>query len=538
MDNFSQLESIKETIVSFNLVSLMHQLEVIEKLLSDSKTIDIAVLGQFKVGKSSFINSFIDYDILPVGVIPVTSVITRLSYGDAERAFVKFEDGKETEIKLTELANFIDESKNPENKKKVAIVDISLPSFVKFKGLRLVDTPGIGSYHRHNTETTLNWSPELGISILAISSERPLSENEINLLKDLLNYTPKVVILLTKTDLFDEVQMNKIKVYIISSLKKEFNRDFALYEYSTKKGTNDKRSKIENELIEPLAENIDNELQKIIEHKISNLKKETVNYLEIAHQASLKAESEKEKIKALILDEKMNFDYIIRELRLISNSYTGQTRLGLVNILMTYRTFIIQRLFNEFDSEHKSWNGNLYRLTRKFEEWGNKILHNELFTLSDGHHYQFIENLQKAKQHYAHFLKIFRERLNQNIEDVFKIKLENEEWQIDIEEIRQPDIIISRAFDFHLDLLWFLFPMCFFRKTFIKHFRKQIPSMAETNLYRLASDYTERINREILKIERQAEQNINIELNTIESIISNDENKSSYILKKIQTLKI
>jgi GTPase SAR1 family protein len=46
--------------------------------------ITIAILGRFKAGKSSFINHFIGRSILPVGVVPVTTVVTEIRFGPTE----------------------------------------------------------------------------------------------------------------------------------------------------------------------------------------------------------------------------------------------------------------------------------------------------------------------------------------------------------------------------------------------------------------------------------------------------------------------
>lgn len=43
--------------------------------------LSIAVLGRFKAGKSSFLNHLIGRELLPVGVVRVTSVITELQGG-------------------------------------------------------------------------------------------------------------------------------------------------------------------------------------------------------------------------------------------------------------------------------------------------------------------------------------------------------------------------------------------------------------------------------------------------------------------------
>jgi ribosome biogenesis GTPase A len=78
----------------FEILSLGPQMKACENLLGRNQIIDVAILGQFKAGKSSFINSLTRQNVLPVGVIPVTTVITRLHYGDEPKAVVTDFDGK------------------------------------------------------------------------------------------------------------------------------------------------------------------------------------------------------------------------------------------------------------------------------------------------------------------------------------------------------------------------------------------------------------------------------------------------------------
>ena len=53
--------------------------ELMAKLAEDRFT--LAVVGQFKRGKSSLMNAVIGRELLPVGVLPLTSAITILRYG-------------------------------------------------------------------------------------------------------------------------------------------------------------------------------------------------------------------------------------------------------------------------------------------------------------------------------------------------------------------------------------------------------------------------------------------------------------------------
>jgi len=50
---------------------------------------NLAVVGQFKRGKSSLMSAVIGRDLLPTGVLPLTSAITALCYGPEERVVLK-----------------------------------------------------------------------------------------------------------------------------------------------------------------------------------------------------------------------------------------------------------------------------------------------------------------------------------------------------------------------------------------------------------------------------------------------------------------
>ena len=51
--------------------------------------LSIAIIGRFKAGKSSFLNHFLGRNLLPVGVVPVTTVVTEIVYGPREEASVR-----------------------------------------------------------------------------------------------------------------------------------------------------------------------------------------------------------------------------------------------------------------------------------------------------------------------------------------------------------------------------------------------------------------------------------------------------------------
>ena len=104
------LSKIQEASDCFNIVSLHRDIAACEGLFARDQIIDVAILGQFNAGKSSFINSLIGQDILPVGVVPVTTVITRLHYDQEPKAIITGFDGTRTEAAIDEVTLALQQS--------------------------------------------------------------------------------------------------------------------------------------------------------------------------------------------------------------------------------------------------------------------------------------------------------------------------------------------------------------------------------------------------------------------------------------------
>ena len=84
----------------------------------------VAVLGQFKRGKSSLLNALLGEELLPTGVVPVTAVPTFLRHGDSLALRVSYADGRNAEYQAAEsiealrssLTTLVTETGNPENR--------------------------------------------------------------------------------------------------------------------------------------------------------------------------------------------------------------------------------------------------------------------------------------------------------------------------------------------------------------------------------------------------------------------------------------
>ena len=514
------LGKIRAVTEQLHILSLNRQIDACEGLFVENPLIDVAILGQFKAGKSSLINSIIGEPVLPVGVVPVTTVITRLQWGQGKGAVVTFFDGSYQEIDIRNVDEFVSEAKNKANEKNVDVVDITLPSLESYRGLRFVDTPGLGSIFKYNTDISEDWLPEVGAALLAISSDRPLSENDLDLVRELMEFTPRVVLLLTKVDLLSEEQRHEVITFFRDSLRKEFNRDFQILSYSTVRETVTYRRLLDHFLFS-LSRNRETEFKGIVTHKIRSLARQCISYLDIAIVTSAKADSDRKNLKKLILDEKINYELTETELSLLVRENMLQTRSLIATYLeTTHRVRLIQKLTQQLLDELPRWHGNLWKLTRRFEAWLAENMVTEMDHISRADYKNFFGTLKKAHNSISRSVELFRNLLDRNIEEVLGIKPTSVHWVIDVSEPAHPDVAFTKTFDFNFDVLWFFFPMFIFRPLFEKHFLKQVRRVTDIHLSRLAYQWEVRINKAIGEIAVQALEYVRNELSTIDVLLS------------------
>jgi GTPase SAR1 family protein len=144
---------------------------------------NLVVLGQFKRGKTTLINALLGAEILPTAVVPLTSIATILRYGEALNIKVYFNDGRIEEIEPASLHQYVTEKGNPKNEKDVREVIITYPSLYLKDGVRLIDTPGVGSIYEHNTDVAYRYLPKSDAALFLLSVDQPLGfcrESEVN----------------------------------------------------------------------------------------------------------------------------------------------------------------------------------------------------------------------------------------------------------------------------------------------------------------------------------------------------------------------
>jgi GTP-binding protein EngB required for normal cell division len=201
-------------------------------------TLRLAVLGQFNRGKSTFINALLKLPVLPTSVLPITSVPTVLTYGSGLACTIAFQQRDPIDTGQSDpeavhelLLRYVAEENNPRNHLGVTEVKVECRSPVLFHGTALIDTPGFGSTHIHNTKTTLNLLSACDAALFLLSADLPITQVEVDFLKEVRETVPRLFFIFNKTDLLKPAELEKTKSYIRGILIKEldFSSDIRLF---------------------------------------------------------------------------------------------------------------------------------------------------------------------------------------------------------------------------------------------------------------------------------------------------------------------
>jgi predicted GTPase len=165
----------------------------------------LAVLGQFKRGKSTLLNALLHEPLLPTGILPLTAIPTTIRYGTDRHVRITFRDGHTDHFdgSLEELhqvlKRHVTEEGNPANELEVAHVEVDHPATILANGVEIIDTPGIGSTILHNTRTARETLPVCDGALFVLSPDPPITEVEVQFLKAVREAATRMIFVLTKS---------------------------------------------------------------------------------------------------------------------------------------------------------------------------------------------------------------------------------------------------------------------------------------------------------------------------------------------------
>jgi ribosome biogenesis GTPase A len=188
----------------------------------------VAVLGQFNRGKSTFINALLGLDVLPISVLPITSVPTVISSGST-RCVISFSNGNDDSVVEGDIAlirkhldAYVTEANNPKNTLCVSDAIVQCRSKLLEHGTVLIDTPGFGSTHTHNTRTTLDLLASCDAALFLLSADLPITQVEVDFLREVVKTVPRLFFIYNKVDLLNRHELQISEQFIRDTLMNAF----------------------------------------------------------------------------------------------------------------------------------------------------------------------------------------------------------------------------------------------------------------------------------------------------------------------------
>jgi len=530
------LPLLQATVAQFQLTSLKPSLHACETLAAEDAWLDVAVLGQFKSGKSSLLNAVLGLTIFPVSALPATAVITRAAAAPELRVQVRHLDGRTTAIDPATIGRYVTETGNPRNERQVAVVDIGTPALAAWPGVRVVDTPGLGSVHAHNTAATRAWLPHAAVALVAISAERPLSEEDRQLITEARTIAGRVVVLLTKVDLLSVEDLAAMTAYLERELHEVFGHAVALLPFSVRAEPERWLEPLRAAVLRPLARDIGGERQAALRVKVDTLTRSCLDYLAIGLQTAERTDAGREQLRRAVLDESVNVALIRDELRTVAQRLHVDVRPAFTRLLLGQHAAIAARLTTALAAELPAWPGSLAVQVQRFEGWMKDRLAAELTPLAQLALSLADEQLRVAEARLRRVVEAFRDRLSRNLQAATGLTIAPAAWSAERPQVTAVPIAVGQTFMMNWELLSWLLPMPLIGGLFRRHAIGRVPWEVEKNLTRLVGDWTGAVVQAVAELAVQAGRWVETELATLSRLLDQRLPEANAFREAIQRL--
>jgi hypothetical protein len=200
------VETRRDAAVSRGREDLVGRMADVRLRLERSETV-VCVVGEFKQGKSALINGLLGADVCPVDDDLATMAVTTVRHGDRPTATVHRREAGTTVVETIgpdELASWVTERGNPDNRRNVDGVEIGLPHPLLERGITLIDTPGIGGLNAAHAAATLAFLPVADALVFVTDASAELTRPELEFLASAVDAGPLILVALTKIDMYPE----------------------------------------------------------------------------------------------------------------------------------------------------------------------------------------------------------------------------------------------------------------------------------------------------------------------------------------------
>jgi small GTP-binding protein len=329
----------------------------------------LAVLGQFKRGKSTLLNALLGHSLVPTSVVPLTAIPTFVQYGPDLSICVRYRNGKPAEefagrsieeaIKILEI--FVTEEGNPKNRLDVMQVDVLHPAPILQHGVVLIDTPGVGSTFTHNTRATLNFLPQCDAALFVVSADPPMTELEVEFLKAVKSKVARLFFIFNKIDYLSETEREAALSFFKKVLAEKMGAtdDYPIFCVSTRRGLDAKLLEDPRLWNESGLKDVENHLLYFLASEKTNALREALcsKALDVLNDAAMRLTLSIESLRMPLEDLEQRLEVFATELK-----EADRERLMAQDLLAGDVKRTLERLEQEAAELRKQFSGKLERI--------------------------------------------------------------------------------------------------------------------------------------------------------------------------------
>lgn len=192
----------------------------------------VLVAGEAKRGKSTLVNALLGRPVLPAGVLPLTALATTVRYGQQDAATAEFADGRTETFPVGALDDLVTERGNPGNWRRLRAVTVLTDAPVLARGVELVDTPGTGSVHGHNTIEAEASLATMDSAVFVLTADPPVSGSECELITRVAALSVEMFVVLNKADRLGGDELAEVLAFTARVVSEAAGRVVRIYPVS------------------------------------------------------------------------------------------------------------------------------------------------------------------------------------------------------------------------------------------------------------------------------------------------------------------
>ena len=200
------------------------------------KPVNIAVVGQFSSGKSTFLNTLLGEEILPTGIVPVTAKVTKIEWAPFSLLKIVLNDDSEILREVSALQSYTDQRTKIKSVRNLTIFN----SAEILKKVSFSDTPGLNSRSKSDTAETMrelqNADGLFWISLIDNAARASEKDEILTLPKELKQNS---LFLLSQKDRLSDDEISRVLKHSFDTLKDSFCDIVAISSRLQKDGKDD-----------------------------------------------------------------------------------------------------------------------------------------------------------------------------------------------------------------------------------------------------------------------------------------------------------